>query len=153
MQTTVDRLSPTKVKLTVHVPFKELDHAFEHALSDLSRDVRVPGFRKGKAPAAVIRQRVGEEAVAEEALRSHVDGWWRRACSAEGVENCAVRADVVLSDLTCADLTLMHEKPLGKRCEAGIPEAPSDMFAVEVWKPGQQCNVCLMDSTQREELS
>ena len=86
MDTAVETLEDNKVRIRVVVDAHDVDHAFEHALSDLSRDVRVPGFRKGKAPAAVIRQRLGEEAIADEALRSHVNGWWRRACSATGVE-------------------------------------------------------------------
>ena len=86
METAVEPLEDNRVRIRVEVDAHDVDHAFEHAIADLARDVRVPGFRKGKAPAAVIRQRVGEEAVADEALRSHVNGWWRRACSATGID-------------------------------------------------------------------
>ncbi|MGA0122032.1 MAG: trigger factor [Gaiellales bacterium] len=86
MQTAVETLEDDKVRIRVEIDAHDVDHAFEHALSDLAKDVRVPGFRKGKAPVAVIRQRLGEEAVRDEALRSHINGWWRRATAAAGVD-------------------------------------------------------------------
>ena len=86
MHTAVEPLEDNKVKITVEVDAHDVDHAFEHALRDLAKDMRIPGFRKGKAPVAVIRQRLGEEAIADEALRTHINGWWSRACAASGVE-------------------------------------------------------------------
>ncbi len=86
MQTAVEQLPDDRVSIRVEIDVHDVDHAFEHALSDLAKDVRIPGFRKGKAPSAVVRQRMGEEAVRDEALRSHINGWWRRACSASGIE-------------------------------------------------------------------
>lgn len=86
METAVESLEDNKVRIRVEVDAHDVDHAFEHALRDLAKDVRVPGFRKGKAPVAVIRQRLGEEAIADEALRTHINGWWTRACAATGVE-------------------------------------------------------------------
>lgn len=86
MQTAVEALPEDKVRVRIEVPVDDVDHAFHHALSDLRRDFRAPGFRKGKAPVAIVRQRIGEEALAEEALRTHIEGWWRRGCSAAGVE-------------------------------------------------------------------
>ena len=86
MQTAVETLEDDKVRIRVEIDAHDVDHAFEHALSDLAKDVRVPGFRKGKAPVPVVRQRLGEEAVRDEALRSHINGWWRRALAAAGVD-------------------------------------------------------------------
>lgn len=86
MQTTVEHLPDDKIRLQVEIDAHDVDHAFEHALNDLARDFRLPGFRKGKAPVGIVRQRVGEEALRDEAVRSHIEGWWRRACSAAGVE-------------------------------------------------------------------
>ncbi len=86
METAVEQLEENKVKIRVEMDAHDVDHAFAHALADLAKDVRVPGFRKGKTPPAVVRQRLGEDAVRDEALRSHVNGWWKRACSAAGVE-------------------------------------------------------------------
>lgn len=86
METAVENLEDNKVKVSVEIDAHDVDHAFEHALADMAKDVRVPGFRPGKTPIAVVRQRVGEEALAEEALRSHINGWWTRACSAAAVD-------------------------------------------------------------------
>ena len=86
METAVEHLEENKVKISVEIDAHDVDHAFEHALADMAKDVRVPGFRPGKTPIAVVRQRVGEEALAEEALRSHINGWWTRACSAAAID-------------------------------------------------------------------
>ena len=60
MQTTVENLSPTKVKMTVNVPFAELDHAFEHAYAAIGKQVNIPGFRKGKVPLAILKKQFGQ---------------------------------------------------------------------------------------------
>jgi trigger factor len=68
------------------VPAGDVDHAFEHALSDLSRSVRIPGFRKGKAPKPLVMRQLGRETVIEEALRDHLNGWYSRAVAVAGID-------------------------------------------------------------------
>ncbi|HET8805799.1 MAG TPA: trigger factor family protein, partial [Gaiellales bacterium] len=68
MKTQLEELDSNRVRLTVEVPADDVDHAFDHALDDLSRSVRLPGFRKGKAPKGLVMQRIGRDAVIEEAL-------------------------------------------------------------------------------------
>src|SRR5205807_1537338 len=68
------------------VPAHDVDHAFEHALADLSQSVRLPGFRKGKAPKGLVMQRIGRDAVIEEALEHHLSGWYRRAVAVSGID-------------------------------------------------------------------
>lgn len=80
MQTTVETLSPTKVKLTVNVPFAELDHAFEHAYAAIGKQINIPGFRKGKVPGSIIDQRVGRGVVLEEAVNHAVPEQYEKAC-------------------------------------------------------------------------
>ena len=80
MQITVDKLSPTKVKLTAHVPFADLDHAFEHAYTGIAKQVNIPGFRKGKVPPAIIDQRFGRGVVLEEAVNHAVPELYEKAC-------------------------------------------------------------------------
>ena len=58
MKTQLEELDSNRVRLTVEVPADDVDHAFEHALSDLSQSVRMPGFRKGKAPKGLVMQRI-----------------------------------------------------------------------------------------------
>jgi trigger factor len=61
-------LSPTRVKLTVEVPFEELQDSLDAAYGRIAKQVNIPGFRKGKVPARIIEQRFGRGAVLEEAV-------------------------------------------------------------------------------------
>jgi trigger factor len=83
MPTQVEELAENKVKLTVEVPAHDVHHAVEHAATDLARTVRIPGFRKGKVPMPLLVQRVGRERIYEEAVDSHIGGWfWNAAARA-----------------------------------------------------------------------
>jgi trigger factor len=77
--TTVEALGEDKVKLTVDVPAHDVQHAVEHAASDLAASVRIPGFRKGKVPRPILLQRVGKERLYSEAVTSHIGGWFWNA--------------------------------------------------------------------------
>jgi trigger factor len=69
LKSTVESLSPTRVRLAVEVPFDELKPSLDRAYAAIAKQVRVPGFRPGKAPARIIDQRVGRAAVLEEAVQ------------------------------------------------------------------------------------
>jgi trigger factor len=86
MKTQLEELDSNRVRLTVEVPADDVDHAFDHALDDLSRSVRLPGFRKGKAPKGLVMQRIGRDAVIEEALEHHLSAWYRRAVAVSGID-------------------------------------------------------------------
>ena len=83
MKSTVETLSPTRVRLAVEVPFDELKPSLDKAYANIAKQVRVPGFRPGKAPARIIDQRVGRAAVLDEAVQDAVP----RAYSAAVQEN------------------------------------------------------------------
>jgi trigger factor len=68
VKSTIENLSPTRVRLAVEVPFEELKPSLDAAYKKIGAQVRVPGFRPGKVPARVIDQRVGRAAVLEEAV-------------------------------------------------------------------------------------
>ena len=68
MKSDVETLTPTRVKLTVEVPFEELQPSMDAAYARIAQSVTVPGFRKGKVPARIIEQRFGRGAVLEEAI-------------------------------------------------------------------------------------
>ncbi|HJQ42095.1 MAG TPA: trigger factor [Jatrophihabitantaceae bacterium] len=68
MKSTVENLSPTRVRLAVEVPFDELKPSLDAAYKKIGSQIRIPGFRPGKVPARVIDQRVGRAAVLEEAM-------------------------------------------------------------------------------------
>src|SRR3954453_14532797 len=79
----VEELPENKVKLTVDVPAHDMHHAVEHAATDLAQTARIPGFRKGKVPRPVLLQRIGKEALYEEAVQTHIGGWfWNAAARA-----------------------------------------------------------------------
>ena len=86
MKTQVSELADNRVRLDVEVPAADVDHAFEHALHDLARSVRVPGFRRGKAPKPLVMRQVGRDTVIEEALRDHLSGWYSRAVAVAGID-------------------------------------------------------------------
>ena len=80
-QAQVEQLADDRVKLTVEVPAHDLHHAVEHAAADLAASVRIPGFRKGKVPMPLLVQRVGRERLYEEAVESHIGGWFWNAAT------------------------------------------------------------------------
>ena len=69
MKSTVETLSSTRVRLDIEVPFAELEPSVKKAYRDIGAQVTIPGFRRGKVPAAVIDQRVGREAILSEAVQ------------------------------------------------------------------------------------
>ncbi len=79
MNATVETQSPTRVKLTVEVPFAELQPSIDAAYKRISRQVRVQGFRPGKVPPRIIDQRVGRGVVLEEALNDALPSLYRTA--------------------------------------------------------------------------
>jgi trigger factor len=80
---TVEQLSPTRVKITVEVPFADLKPSMDKAYADIARSINVPGFRKGKVPPMVIDQRFGRGVVIQEAFNES----WSRFYGAAVTEN------------------------------------------------------------------
>ena len=76
VSTEVEELEGNRVRLTVEVSPHDLEHAVEHAASDLAQSVKIPGFRKGKVPRPVLLSRVGKERLYAEAVDSHIGGWY-----------------------------------------------------------------------------
>ena len=70
MPSTVEQLSPSRVKLTIEIPFADLKHHLDKAYRDIASQVTIPGFRKGKVPNLVVDQRFGRAAVLQEAINA-----------------------------------------------------------------------------------
>ena len=68
MKSTVEQLSPTRVRINVEVPFTELQPDFDRTYKELAKQVRLPGFRPGKAPAKLLEARVGREAILDQVI-------------------------------------------------------------------------------------
>jgi trigger factor len=81
VQATVEELPDNKVRLRVEVPSHDVQHAVEHAASDLAGSMRIPGFRKGKVPMQVLLARVGKRRLYEEAVESHIGSWFLNAAA------------------------------------------------------------------------
>ena len=70
LPSTVEQLSPSRVKLTIEIPFADLKHHLDKAYRDIASQVTIPGFRKGKVPNLVVDQRFGRAAVLQEAINA-----------------------------------------------------------------------------------
>ncbi|AEW94107.1 MULTISPECIES: trigger factor [Streptomycetaceae] len=79
MKSAVETLNPTRVRLTVEVPFEELKPSLDAAYKKINQQVTVPGFRKGKIPARIIDQRFGRGAVLEEAINDALPKFYTEA--------------------------------------------------------------------------
>ena len=79
MKSAVETLNPTRVRLTVEVPFEELKDSLDAAYKKINQQVTVKGFRQGKIPARVIDQRFGRGAVLEEAVNDALPKFYTEA--------------------------------------------------------------------------
>ena len=79
VKSTTETLSPTRIKLTIEVPFEEFKPSLDAAYKTIGSQITIPGFRKGKVPAAIVDQRVGRTAVLDEAINSALPGWYSQA--------------------------------------------------------------------------
>ena len=79
LQTNVTELPESKVKIAATVPPAEVDRALAHAATHYAAEMKMPGFRKGKVPAQLVLQRLGREAVMEEAIREGLPEWYEQA--------------------------------------------------------------------------
>jgi trigger factor len=89
MQTQVEELAEGKVRLDVDVPTADVQHAIDHAASDLAGSLKIPGFRKGKVPMPVLLSRIGRERLYTEAVESHIRGWFWDAAARAGIRPVA----------------------------------------------------------------
>ncbi|WP_449277345.1 trigger factor [Leucobacter sp. GX24907] len=78
-KTNAEKLNPTRVKLTVAITIDELEPHLKTAYKTISEQVSIPGFRKGKVPAPIIDQRLGREAVVQEAVNASLDEFYQAA--------------------------------------------------------------------------
>ena len=85
MKTTVEKLTPTRAKLTISITPEELKPSIDHAYSHIAEQVNIPGFRKGKVPPQLIDQRVGREEVLNHAVGDALDPFYRQAVQEEKI--------------------------------------------------------------------
>ena len=85
MKSTVEKLSPTRVRINVEVPFTELQPDFDRAYKQLAQQVRLPGFRPGKAPAKLLEARVGRGAVLQQVVNDALPSRYSEAVTTSEV--------------------------------------------------------------------
>jgi trigger factor len=85
LTTTVTELEDSRVRLEVQVPAGDVEGRVERKAQQLGRDMKLPGFRRGKVPASLVIQRIGREAVLEEAVRDTLSTWYAQAIDEAGV--------------------------------------------------------------------
>ncbi|WP_193104769.1 trigger factor [Brachybacterium sp. FME24] len=102
MKTESEKLSPTRVKLTVEVPFDELKPAVAAATTKIADQVQIPGFRKGKVPSSLVEQRFGRPAIMQEAVNDAMPDFYQQA-AAEAEIKPVGRPEVEVSEIPGLD--------------------------------------------------
>ncbi|WP_369199987.1 trigger factor [Streptomyces sp. PU-14G] len=120
MKSAVETLNPTRVRLTVEVPFEELKDSLDAAYKKINQQVSVPGFRKGKIPARLIDQRFGRGAVLEEAVNDALPKLYQSAVE-EGELNVLGQPEVDITELKDNEL-LSFTAEVDVRPQIEIPD-------------------------------
>lgn len=113
VKTNVTELPESRVRVEAEVPAEEVERRVQQAARELGRQMRIPGFRKGKVPPPVVIRRLGREAVLDEALRSSLGGWYVDAIGNAGI------SPVGEPDLDVGDMPGEGE-PLAFSIEIGV---------------------------------
>jgi len=86
IETTVTELPESRVRVEAQVPAAEVDKRVQRAARALGREMRIPGFRRGKVPPPLVIRRVGRQAILDEAVRDGLSSWYVDAIEAAGVD-------------------------------------------------------------------
>lgn len=128
MKSTVEQLGPTRVKLNVEVPFEELSGEFDRTYRSLAQQIRIPGFRPGKAPAKLIEARVGRDSILAQVVNDALPGKYSQAV-AETETKAIGQPEIDLAELVYGSpITFTAEVDV--RPEIELPEYST--LAVEV---------------------
>jgi trigger factor len=128
VKTDVEELSPTRVRLSVEVPFDELKPSLDKAYRDVGRQVRIPGFRPGRVPPPVLDRRVGRDVILSQAVNDAMPDLYAKAV-AEGDIYAIGQPDVEITNLDYGkELTFTVEVDIRPRFD--LPDLSS--LAVEV---------------------
>ncbi|MDQ8045269.1 MAG: trigger factor [Patulibacter sp.] len=141
---TTSELPESRVRLEATVPAELLERSIERAAKQVGRNIRVPGFRNGKVPAKLVVQRVGREAIVDEAIRADINEWYEKAVAASGIWPIGQPAVDELGDLPgegqpfvfTAEVGVVPTVTLGDlsalKVGKGDPEADDDRIASEL---------------------
>ena len=140
MRTTLKEREGNTVKLAVEVSPEELTEAFETRLRGLAREVRIPGFRPGKAPVSMVRQKFGDEAILADAIDEAMNLWFAQAMfdlSLEAVDRPEVKMEdeppaLVKTLKFSATVTVMPDVVLGEYKGLTVPKESAEVSDEEV---------------------
>jgi len=141
VKTTLGEREGNTVKFTVEVSSEELQEAFDNRLRQLAREVRIPGFRKGKVPPALVRQRLGEQAVLVDAIEEAMGGWFATAAMQLDLDPVDRPQIELVGDEPpalgrplgfTASVTVMPEVVLGQYKGLEVPKDPVEVTDEEV---------------------
>jgi trigger factor len=119
LKTTVEELPESRVRVEAEVPAEEVQRRLTEAAGRMGRDLRMPGFRKGKVPAPVVIQRIGRDAVLDEAVRGSLSRWYVDAIDTAGIHPVG-EPDVDLGDLPAEGQPLTFSIEIGVRPTATL---------------------------------
>jgi trigger factor len=150
VKTTVEELPESRVRVAAEVTPQEVQRRVNEAAGKLGRDLRMPGFRKGKVPAPVVIQRVGREAVLDDAVRATLPRWYVEAIDEAGLKTVG-EPDVELGDLPAEGQPLTFTIEIGVRPTATI----GDIAKIDVAKREAEVDDAAVDEqieTLRQQL-
>jgi trigger factor len=99
VKSTVERLSPTRVRINVEVPFDELKPDFDRAYRKIAGQVRIPGFRPGKAPARILEARLGRGVVLDEVVNAAIPAKYSEAVTTADDVSPIGRPDIEVTEI------------------------------------------------------
>jgi trigger factor len=129
VKSTVERLSPTRVRINVEVPFDELKAEFDRAYRKIAQQVRIPGFRPGKAPARILEARLGRGVVLDEVVNAAIPAKYSEAVTTSDEVNPIGRPDIEVTEIADGD-HLAFTAEVDVRPEITLPDL--DGLAVTV---------------------
>jgi trigger factor len=122
VQTTVSELPGSRVRVEAEVPAADVQKGVNRAARALAREMRLPGFRKGKAPPSLVVQRLGFGPVFEEALREALPEWYERALLDSGIAPVGDPKIEIVSVPEAEDEPLSFKFEIGVRPKAELGE-------------------------------
>jgi trigger factor len=129
VKSTVETLSPTRVRLEIEVPFAELEPSLRKAYREIGSQINIPGFRKGKVPTAVLDQRVGRETILQEAVQDAIPEQLMAAVREHEVHSLG-RPEVEITDFADGK-PLKFTAEVDVRPEIALPDESSITLTVD----------------------
>jgi trigger factor len=141
VKTTVTELPESRVRVQAEVPAEEVERRLQQAARELGRQMRIPGFRKGKVPPPVVIRRLGREAVLDEALRTSLGSWYADAIDGAGIRPVG-EPELDVGEMPAAGQPLAFSIEIGVRPRARL----GDYTGLEVGRREPQVDDAAIDA-------